>query len=318
MTAKDRYRKLCEEEPTIPIFSRDWWLDAVCGDAWDVCLVEKGGRVMAAMPYYITRRYGFSRLTQPKLTQTLGPWLRPSDASYAKRLGQEKELLTALATRIPDFALFRQNWHHANTNWLPFYWHGFRQTTRYTYRLPDLAELDAVWSGFRENIRREIRKAETRYRLQVRRDVTIDEFLALNAQAFERQGMALPYSQAFVKALDRACASRAVRQSFVAEDPEGRQHAGVYIVWDEQSAYYLMGGGDPELRVSGATSLCLWEAIQFAAEKTRSFDFEGSMLEPVERFFRAFGAIQTPYFTVYKTQSRALRAVQAVRAWLRD
>lgn len=317
MTPKDRYRRLCEEEPSIPIFSRDWWLDAVCGDAWDVCLIEKGGKILATMPFHITRRYGFTLLTHPKLTQTLGPWLRPSDAKYSNRLGQEKDLLTALINQLPEFSLLQQNWHHANTNWLPFYWQGFQQTTRYTYRLPDLSNLDSIWAGFRENIRRDIRKATNRFNLKVRTDVALDEFLSLNVQTFDRQGMALPYSPAFVRQLDQSCASHSARQSFIAEDDQGQKHAGVYIIWDEQSAYYLMGGGDPKLRSSGATSLCMWEAIQFAANKTKSFDFEGSMIEPVERFFRAFGAIQTPYFAISKTQSRILKAVRAARALIR-
>lgn len=318
VTPKDRYRKLCEQEPTIPIFSQHWWLDAVCGDAWDVCLVEKGGEIVASMPYYIRKRYGLTVLTQPKLTQTLGPWLRPSDAKYSNRLGQEKDLLTELINQLSDFAHFKQNWHHSNTNWLPFYWRGFQQTTRYTYRLPDLSDLEAIWTGFRENIRRDIRKAGHRFKLIVRTDLGINDFLALNIQTFDRQGMKLPYTPEFIHRLDLSCAAHNARQIFIAEDEQGKHHAGVYIIWDAQSAYYLMGGGHSELRASGATSLCMWEAIQFAATVTKSFDFEGSMIESVERFFRAFGAIQTPYFSITKTPSRLLRLRSCMIAMKQD
>ena len=298
------YKQLCKGEPSIPIFSKNWWLDAVCDDSWDVCLVEKGGDVIAAMPYVREQRYGMTILTHPPLTQTLGPWLQKSQAKYSNRLGQEKDLLTELITQLPEFAHFHQNWHFSQTNWLPFYWQSFEQTTRYTYRLPDLSDMDAVWSSFSENIRREIRKASNRFRLRVRTDLGVDDFLELNMQTFERQGMLPPYSPNFIRHLDEACLRNNARQIFIAEDEQGQRHAGVYIVWDEQSAYYLMGGGDPKLRTSGATSLCMWAAIQFAATKTKSFDFEGSMIEAVERFFRAFGAIQTPYFSLSKTPSK--------------
>src|SRR5690606_13716638 len=97
------------------------------------------------------------------------------------------------------------------------------------------------------------------------------------------------------------------------EDGGGRQHAGVYIVWDSESAYYIMGGGDPELRNSGATSYCMWEAIRFSATVSRRFDFEGSMIEPVERFFRAFGAELTPYFQISRSKSLILGTVNFVR-----
>ena len=113
-------------------------------------------------------------------------------------------------------------------------------------------------------------------------------------------------------------ASNAMREKIlIAEDEQGRRHAGVYIVWDNTSAYYLMGGGDPDLRNSGATSLCMWEAIQFASTVTQRFDFEGSMMEPVEKFFRAFGATQTPYFSISKTPSRLLKTAIFLRELLR-
>ena len=89
------------------------------------------------------------------------------------------------------------------------------------------------------------------------------------------------------------------------------------MVWDDYTAYYLIGGADPELRNSGASSLLLWEAIQFAAQVSRTFDFEGSMLKPVERFFRAFGAIQQPYMQVKKYNSLPLRMRRDLGAWLR-
>ncbi|AGA88904.1 putative methicillin resistance protein [Thioflavicoccus mobilis 8321] len=318
MTAKDRYRALCEVEPTIPLFSRAWWLDALAGeDHWDVAVVESGGQIVASMPYVIRHRWGRLSLSHPPLTQTLGPWLRETGAKQAPRLARQKELMQKLIQALGKYDHFGANWHHSQTNWLPFYWAGFSQTTRYTYRLPDICDEEKLWSGFRENIRGDIRKAEGRFGLQVRTGLRLDTFLRLNVQTFERQGKDLPYSRDLVEKLDEACQRRNARQVFIAEDEQGRAHAGVYIVWDANSAYYLMGGGDPELRKSGATSLCMWEAIKFASTVTKSFDFEGSMIEPVERFFRAFGAEQTPYFAVSHTPSKLIRAAQCLRRILR-
>ncbi len=315
MSRKDSYRELCATEPTVPIFSRYWWLDATCGGTkhWDVAIVEKGGKVVASMPYYVKRKHGFTLLTHPPLTQTLGPWLRPSKAKYAKALAEQKDLMQALIDQLPAFDHFTQNWNHQNSNWLPFYWRGFNQVTRYTYILPDLSDESLIWSGLQANIRTDVRKAENRFNLIVRDDVEVDAFLRLNKLTFERQGKSLPYSEEFVRRLDAACVKQHCRKIWIAEDSEGIAHAGVYIVWDEDSAYYLMGGSDPELRNSGATSLCMWYAIRHAATVTQRFDFEGSMIEPVERFFRAFGSVQTPYFSIAKTPSRLLRMRDAMK-----
>jgi lipid II:glycine glycyltransferase (peptidoglycan interpeptide bridge formation enzyme) len=238
----------------------------------------------------------------PRLTQTLGPWLAPPEGKYAAKLARHKELMTAVFAQLPAHDLFSQNFHHSITNWLPLHWQGFTQTTRYTYVIDELDDVDKVWAGFEAEARRDIRRAGQQ--LSVRCDLDIERFLDLNELTFKRQGKRLPYTRELVRRLDAACAERGLRRMFFADDAEGRMHAAVYIVWDQDSAYYLMGAADPELRNSGATSLLLWEAIQFAATVTRSFDFEGSMVESIERFFRAFGAKQKPYFHISKMSPR--------------
>ncbi|MFQ2193690.1 GNAT family N-acetyltransferase [Aeromonas jandaei] len=306
MTNKEKYRQLCEEEPTIPIFSQAWWLDAVAGESWDVCIVEKGNKIQASMPYVVKKKYGLTFLTQPSLTQNLGPWIRSAHSKYSKQLSQQKDLMEALIDQLPKYHYFSQSWHYSNTNWLPFYWRDFEQVTRYTYVIDDLSNIDDVWDSSLANIRTDIRKAENKFNLVVKEHFPFSDFLLLNRQTFLRQGMQLPYSESFVNQLVFTAKDRNQCRWFIAQDNEGRNHAGVLLVWDSESAYYLMGGGDPDLRNSGATSLCMWEAIKFASTVTKRFDFEGSMIEPVERFFRAFGAKQTPYFALTHRPSRWL------------
>ncbi|RJF95870.1 GNAT family N-acetyltransferase [Noviherbaspirillum saxi] len=303
MSAKELYRQLTATETSIPIFSRSWWLDATAGsDGWDVALVQYGSEIHAAMPYMVRRRFGMTVLSQPALTQALGPWLRPGDpnTSEARRLAREKELMQKLIDQLPKFDYFSQNWHYHHTNWLPFFWRGFKQTTRYTYVITDLRHPHKLWSAFQGNVRRNCNTATQRYHIVIRDDLPIEDFISLNRMTFQRQGLSVPYSDDYLRRLDAACAERSCRKYYIAIDPEGRHHAGCYIVWDENSAYGLINGSDPTLRHSGALSLCFWHAIQDAAQVTQRFDFEGSVLEPVERFVRCFGATQIPYFNISK------------------
>ena len=39
----------------------------------------------------------------------------------------------------------------------------------------------------------------------------------------------------------------------------------------------------------------IWQAIKDMSNKVQIFDFEGSMIESVERFFRGFGGFPVPY-----------------------
>ena len=92
MNTKDKYHLLCNTETSIPIFSRDWWLDTVCGkDKWKVLLVEEKERITAAMPLYCPRQ---GIISMPSYTQTMGPWFAPEskDTKYTKTLGHRQVL----------------------------------------------------------------------------------------------------------------------------------------------------------------------------------------------------------------------------------
>jgi hypothetical protein len=279
------------------LFQEPWWLDAVAPGAWRALEVAPGRQIAARMPIVVTRRWGFTMIRQPPLTPTLGPWVRPSSTNIVSRMSEQKRLLNELIDQLPEWDYFEANFHHLVTNWLPFYWRGFQQTTRYTYVLDDLSDMGKVWLGLQENVRRHIRNAERR--LSIRTDLSVDDLLDLVELTFSRQGRKLPFRREIVHRIDEACVARDARRMFFAQDPEGRLHAALYAVMDGDYAYYLLGGADPQLRSSGAQSLLFWEAIKLASRMKMKFDFEGSMIEPIERAFRAFGAVQVPYLQVF-------------------
>ncbi|MBF4344489.1 methicillin resistance protein, partial [Vibrio anguillarum] len=135
----------------------------------------------------------------PSLTQNLGPWIRSAHGKYSKQLSREKDLMEALIEQLPQHHYFNQNWHYSNTNWLPFYWKGFEQSTRYTYVISSLDDINSIWEETQDNIRREIRKAENRFGLVVNSDLPISDFFELNQLTFSRQGLSMPYSEHFVE-----------------------------------------------------------------------------------------------------------------------
>jgi CelD/BcsL family acetyltransferase involved in cellulose biosynthesis len=281
------------------IFQQPWWLDAVAPGRWSEATVERDGRVVARLPYVVRGGRALRVLTMPPLTGTLGPWVAQSQARPARALSREMELLGALEAALPRADVFSQQFSPTMLNALPFHWAGYRLEMQYTYRLKGLDSEERLWQGLRGNIRGDIRKA--RNRLVVRDDLGLDEFHAVWTKTFARQGRQPPASLADLERIDAACAARGARAMLFGVDEGDRVHAVAYGVWDELAAFYLLGGGDPQLRNSGATSLLVWELIMRAREVTDVFDFEGSMIEPVERFFRAFGSRQTPYLKVTRS-----------------
>jgi len=243
----------------------------------------------------------------PRLTQTLGPWIRPSsDGKYSSVLSREMELMKELLGQLPPCASFCQNFHHSITNWLPFYWEGFEQTTRYTYVIEDLSNLEAVWDDLSsKHVRNPIRKAQ-KAGITVIEGRSFDEFYEVNSKTFSRQAMKNPISKELMRRVYEAALANNGGRLFTAVDEAGAVHAVAFLVWTKLSAYYIAGGADPELRGSGAQDLVLWEAIRFAASVAKAFDFEGSMIAGVESSVRRFGGRQHQYFRVWKDRRSPL------------
>jgi lipid II:glycine glycyltransferase (peptidoglycan interpeptide bridge formation enzyme) len=219
--------------------------------------------------------------------------------------------MSQLIALLPHFINFTQNFSPKIINWFPFYLKNFNQTTRYTYIIDNLSSVDNIWNNLNNKTRTDIRKAQKR--VKVVDDLTIEEFYKINIMKFDRQNRVQTFTLDFIKKVDAELTKRDRRKIFFAVDDENNIHAVLYLVWDNNSAYYIWGDGDPQYRNSGAASLLMWEAIQFSATVTKSFDFEGSMMESIEKFFRSFGGTQTPYFNISKTNSRLLKMRNCVR-----
>lgn len=300
---KKEYRKFCEQHSEIPLFLHDWWLDVVCTNGqWEVCLAkDKNSEIIGVLPFYQRRYFGFSVIQMPDLTPICGVWLNyPQQLkNNVSKLSFEKKVITELIEQLPKTAYYAQRHPVQLTNWLPFYWKGFRQTTRYTFQLKHPIELDFVFANLKNNTRHEITKAQKI--LEITETEDIDLFYEINQLTFERQAIKMPYSLHFLKKLDKALSERNQRKIYLAKNNLNNCHAAIYLVWDEGTVYNLMIGADSKFRSSGAVQLLLWQGIQLAASKNRIFDFEGSMMPNIEPVFRRFGGELVPYHKIYKT-----------------
>lgn len=302
LSQREAYRSFAREAPDLPLFMQPWYLDVVCqGGNWDAALVQKGGQTVAALPYFLKQKLGWKYVSMPMLCKHMGPYLLPEYRSLKWEMRLYEDLIAALPKNL---AAFEQNFNYSVHNWLPFYWKGYKQTTMYSYvLLLEPAEAE-IFKQIEKNYRQKIRAAEKR--LKVVHDLPLTELFRLMGLSFERQGLKSPVDFPFLQKLYAALSEHACCKTFFASDPDtGQVHSAAMLVWDRQSAYYLLSGDDPALRSSGAAVLLKWAAIQYAKNSlgVPVFDFEGSMLRGVEQGRRDFGAQQKPYFRVRREWS---------------
>lgn len=304
MTNKSLYQQFCDRYE-LPIFYQSWWLDAVCGASnWGVVLSKKkDDQIVGVLPFFLSKMKGLPVSMMPLLTPTLGTWIiYPPQAQNAKLRSWEKRVVDDLIRQLPTVVFFQQKFHFRFQNWLPLYWQGYQQTTRYSYRIKDLSNIEQVYQNFAGRLRTTIRKAAEQVTIQESQD--IDQFYQINQLSFSRQGKSTPYSLDFLKRLDETLQRQKQRTIYIAKDAAKNIHAALYIVWDTQMSYNLMAGGDPKFRNSGAMQLLLWQAIQDASRRGQAFDFEGSMIESIAFSFQSFGGELVPYYEIFKAKNR--------------
>jgi GNAT acetyltransferase-like protein len=290
------------------IFHEPWWLDAVAPDHWREVHVIENGRTAARMPFVERRMLGARMLLAPPLSSRLGPLVDLPPGRYETQLRRADHLVNELIDNLPAADLVRQTLHPDTISWLPFYRRGFRVEPQLSYVIERLSDLDTVWNGISGSTRRVIKNAGKR--LEVVHDDTADRLKQMVRTTFQRQVLDVPYDVDILDRVVQSCKERGRASVVSAIDQSGTLHASLLCVWDDQRAWYMGGGGDPRLRSSGGGSLLMWELIKESANHVDRFDFEGSMLPAVERYFRNFGGRQETCFTV----TRASRRIAAIWA----
>jgi len=311
MTNKDKYISFCAEHSDIPIFSQPWWLDAVCPDNWDVILIERNDKITASFPYYKKKlKKIFTHIGMPPLTQKLGPYILYDSnmKTENKKIGYEHEIYSEIINRLPkcDSLLINFDWKYKN--WLPFYWRGFKQTTRYTYMLDNIKDHDYVYARYKEQ---KVQKAKEF--LTFKTDLSKEMFYSYFSDVVKERGDAILFSRELFYRLCDAIYEHNAGRIFYCIDSENNIHAINLTIWDNECAYYLSAMRKKEYNTSGGTEFLVDETIKYVSQFVNRFDFEGSMIKGVEESYRYYGTHQTEYYAIFKYSNPIIRVLHAIR-----
>lgn len=270
------------------IFMQPWWLDIVAPGCWEDIQVEKGGQVFARWPIVQKKEKGFTFIAMPVLTQKLGPWIRTKGGKQESLHRNERSMLKKLIEKLPEFDKFGYNLNEDITNHLPFVWAGFTQQSNTTFKFTFPYKSDEIWTTLKSAVRRNIRRAEEELSIQsLAKPEQLYEMISLT---FARQSKKIPYSKQMLTQLYEEASKRNRATILGAIDTNGKLHAAHLFIHDDEVSYYIAGGFDPNSNIPGAVSFVLWNGIKEAEKRNNSFDFEGSSIESIERYFSSFGA----------------------------
>jgi len=294
---KEQYIKIYEEY-TIPLHMSPRWMDAVCiKGGWDVCIArDESGRPEGVLVYHYRSILGQRFILMPPMCFYNGIFILPKEnMGAAQKISFENKTSVKLISSLPSCAFYYQQYHPDFNNWSSLYWEGFKQSTRYSYRLNANQSQEELWAKLKPNLKRNINKAEKTCYIN-----STDFDVFWNALSLSYKSRKNPFDKELLKSI---CSSlQGACQLFLCYDKESdKVLAGSIIVHDKSTSYYLCGFYNPEGKESGGLSYLLWQNILHNSKAT--FDFEGSMIKEIEYFFRSFGADWTPHSRIWKINS---------------
>jgi len=306
----DEIKNFISKSPQGTIFTTPEWLEAVAPGSWQYIQIKDAEDIKICMPIILSNKMGFKFCNMPLLTQTLGVLLPPpNEGKYSTILSKNTNRMMELISKIPKNSYFRQRFHPTINNWLPFYWNGYSQTTKYTYIINDLTNTDNIWKEFNLKKRQEIRNVKNKLKIYETQDFGTLKYCI---QSVHKRQNKKVFNLEVLERVFNFCNEEKCGKIFVAKTQSGDIAGSVYIVWDQKTAYYLVGASPEALRNSGAISLLLWHSIKFSSSVTKKFNFEGSMIKPVEYFFRSFGGKLTPYHEITKINSSLINLYRRI------
>ncbi len=283
---------LVEASPQGSVFCRSWWLEASATNARVLGYFEER-RLIAGIPLTCESKYGIRVCGMPKYTAAWGVVIEPLSGKLVTRAARETEILKIFAQRLATESFFVQSFHPTLQNWLPFYWNGFRQTTRFLYAFDELNDLNRLWDGFSRERQADIRKSvELGLRFE----------LCDSADVFAGHPRRSSRSLQKLSTLCAAAKERDSGECFAVKDKNGQVQAANLMVWDAKNAYLFTPGFSRGANTADhtASALLTWHLIQFCAERSLVMSLWGALDPLTDEFFRSFGARQIAYNWIVK------------------
>ncbi len=292
MSFKETYIQYCLNNE-IPLFFQPFWLDE-SNHSWDVCYAAING-YQAYFIYHNEKKLGLTFLRSPHLIPYTG-LLFVQDQMPEE---YKRNLVHSLLNQLPSFDVFDMDlaWQIGIQLHFPTFDISLRRTNLIT-----LYDEATVYSQLMPSLKRQIMKANRS--LTVFEEDNIDLFYLLHQKTFLKQNKQPQIPLDVYQGYWHCCKQHGCGKLFFIKDNDEHIHAAMFIVYDHNIAYYLAGGTDADYNGSGAMSLLMWHAILISIRmEKKTFDFEGSMLPNVNRFFRNFNPVEVQYLHLNKVNS---------------
>jgi hypothetical protein len=279
---RSKWENLISRSSNGLIYGYSWFLDLVC-ENWDA-LIEDDYRAVLPLPR--RKKYGIEYIFQPFYTNQFGV-ISQEEVNIEK----VNSFLQSIPKRFRyvDIMLNFQNRTTAS---------GYKITERKAQFLNLNSGYDEIRKKYDTNLKRNLQKAE-KNNLVVKADVpaeTVTEYFR------KAKGNEIgDFSESDYKTLTQILTTASAKgNAFTlgAYSNSNELLAAAGFLKDNKRIIFLKGGSSARGRETGAMHLIMDYVIQQEQNKNLLFDFGGSMVDSVARFYKSFGAEDYLYLHV--------------------
>ncbi len=295
----ERFNKLYVDSNLI--FNTYNWLKNFSPNIKLYGIFDEGNNLIGNFFLYREERFGLNFYRNPPFTPMIGPFLKIDAKNHVAIMSKWREALTLIADFFDnlDYAVISVSLSREIVDTLPFIWKKFKVIPAYTYIIDLNESIDVIYKRMTPERRNDISKG-IRDGLVVRKieDMRIIKSLVLNT--FSRQDKKI--NEYYLNKVLFNFANDENSFAFVTFK-DNHPMACTFCICDKEACYYLLGGYDQNNKHHGAGPLSIWEAIKYSKSiGLKYFDFEGSIVPQIERYFRGFGGQLTPYYRINKAR----------------
>lgn len=268
-------------------YAYTWYLDALC-PKWMALVV---GEYEAVMPLPVGRKWGMLYVYQPLFCQQLGVF-------YKRRSDMILEAVVKEALKKFFFVNLNTNYDNQLSS-LP----AKTQSRKKNLILHLTEKHSIIQKAYSENTTRNIKKA-TKAGL-VFQEGSKNKFQAFTdfyiAHTARRDRNFKSRHAGFLHRLTQQFQMHGCGRLFTVSTPEGELCAGAIVIEHGNRIIHLLPAADDHARQNGGMHYLVDHILAHYAASGKVYDFEGSSVESIARFYESFGAGNQPFFMLSKS-----------------
>jgi hypothetical protein len=274
----DKWNLCIETAPNGLIYAYSFYLDGAA-DSWDALILND---YEAVMPLPWRKKFGFYYLYRPFFSAQLGVFGNNMNANLVE------DFLKAIPSK---FKLWEFSLNHQNI----FRLKSFRLSERVNFVLPLNHAYDTLYTNYRENIKRNIKKS-LQYGCHKKTDFDIDDVIELSRQ--QKHIASEDEFQKF-KNLYSLLKDKSASKTYGIFSDKNELIASCVFTFSHNRAYYILVGNHPNGRTLGASHALIDAFIKDHAGQNLTLDFEGSDIKNLAFFYSSFGAMEEKYAAIH-------------------